>query len=61
MAITKISIDNYSVEIPKHDGTIEEPFIAMLLAFELAGWHKKTIEEHVIEYAEQLKENKDGK
>jgi len=61
MAVTKISIDNYSVEIPKHDGTIEKSFTAMLLAFELAGWHKKTIEEYIIEYAEQLRENIYGK
>ena len=55
MEKTKITIGDYSVEIPKNGTNINETMDAIILCLELSGWHRNTIQEWIIEYAEGLK------
>jgi len=52
---TKITIGEYSVEIPANGTDINANMEAVLLCLELSGWHKSTINDWIIEYSEELK------
>ncbi len=54
MEKTKVSINDVSVTIPYNGTDINDTFIALQLALELAGWHRHTIEEWIIQKAEDL-------
>ena len=55
MEKTKITIGEYSVEIPKNGVDINENMEAILICLELAGWHRSTIKDWILEYSEEIK------
>jgi hypothetical protein len=54
MEKTKISINDVSVTVTD----INNIMVATQLAIELAGWHRDTIEDWIIQKAEDLKNDK---
>jgi hypothetical protein len=55
MEKTKISINDVSVTVPYNGTDINNIMVATQLAVELAGWHRDTIEDWIIQKAEDLK------
>lgn len=54
----KLSINDFSVEIPDNGGHIDNIMPAILLLLELHGFHRNTIEGWIIEQADEY--NKEG-
>ena len=50
----KISIGDYSVEIPNVETSIDETFAAIISCLELYGWHKETIKDWIVEYSQEI-------
>lgn len=53
----KISVGDYSVEIPRDETSIDETFDAIISCLELYGWHKETIKDWISEYAQEIKDS----
>jgi hypothetical protein len=53
-----ISIGEISITIPEGNGQIDDAWTAVELALELYGWHRNTIEEHILARAEEIQDNR---
>ena len=51
---TTVSIGDVSITIPYNGTDISDVMLAVRLALELYGWHRNTIDEYIIEEAENL-------
>ena len=55
---TTISIDDISLTIPYNGTEIEDIFTAIELALQLYGWHPNTIQEYILERAEEIQDER---
>ena len=51
---TTVSIGDVSITVPYNGTDISDIMLAVRLALELYGWHRNTIDEYIIEEAENL-------
>jgi hypothetical protein len=50
-----VTINDISITIPK-TGKVEDVLIAFMLVAEMYGWHRNTVEEEIINLAQELKD-----
>ena len=51
---TTVSIGDVSITVPYNGTDISDVMLAVRLALELYGWHRNTIDEYIIDEAENL-------